>query len=280
MATTAIKKPVRRERVAPAAFTLIELLVVIAIIAILAALLLPALSGAKVRAHTVACLSNLKQLQTCWHLYAVDFNDLVPPNNSVADINSGATLANAASWCTNYARYDKDPITIESGVLFAYNRSLGIYRCPADRSTIEKTDGTKLPEPRLRSYNMSQSVNGWPEGSPNLAPYLPSYRKSADIRKPPPSKLIVFLDVHEDSIYDCLFGIPTQQFWGNATSWWDIPANRHSQGSDFSFADGHAERWKWRVPKVVRVIFAPQPVPPEEMPDYQRVQEGFRQRWD
>src|ERR1041385_7136321 len=72
----------------PNAFTLIELLVVIAIIAILAALLLPSLSKAKTRAISLACLSNLKQLETCWHLYAVDHNDHLPPNNTVADLNS------------------------------------------------------------------------------------------------------------------------------------------------------------------------------------------------
>ena len=91
---------------ARAAFTLIELLVVIAIIAILAAMLLPALNKAKARAVTLSCLSSLKQLQTCWHLYAVDNQNTLPPNNSVADLTSGSVLAGGASWCTNNARYD------------------------------------------------------------------------------------------------------------------------------------------------------------------------------
>src|SRR5215475_4497512 len=91
------------------AFTLIELLVVIAIIAILAAMLLPALSKAKNKGTTIACLNNLRQLETCWHLYAVDHNDLLPPNNSIADIMSGSALNNSASWCTNYAPYDAEP---------------------------------------------------------------------------------------------------------------------------------------------------------------------------
>jgi prepilin-type N-terminal cleavage/methylation domain-containing protein/prepilin-type processing-associated H-X9-DG protein len=263
----------------PSGFTLIELLVVLTIIALLAAMLLPSLAKAKTRAAGIVCLNNLKQLNVCWHLYALDNNDFLPPNNSVADLATGNSLAAGGSWCTNYARYDAAPDGIQNGLLFKYNSSLPIYRCPADKSTVETPAGVKLSQPRWRSYNMSQSVNGWPELSPSIAPFLPTFKKFTEISHPPPTQLIVFLDVHEDSIYDSLFGIPTPKYWGSAKVWWDIPANRHSQGANLSFADGHVEFWKWRYPKVVRARFAAQAVPDQEIPDYQRVQLGIRQEF-
>jgi len=261
-------------------FTLIELLVVIAIIAILAAMLLPALSRAKQRALGIGCINNLKQLAVCAQLYSVDHQDVMPPNNSVANINTGEFLASGGSWCTNNARYDIDPVGIRNGLLFPYNTSTEIYRCPADQSRVETPAGEKLTARRLRSYNLSQSINGWPEFDPFLSWLHPSFKKFAEIRKPSTSQAFVFLEVHEDGIFDALFGIPTEAFWGDPRTWWDIPANRHSQGASFSFADGHAERWKWRVPKGVIVKFEPQPVPDEELPDYRRMQAGFRQTRD
>ena len=124
---------------APGAFTLIELLVVIAIIAILAALLLPALSRAKGKAQEVACLSNLKQLQACWHLYIGDNDDKLPGNTALneGDIgNREGWTADPASWLQGNAWTDTTPTNLQQGVLYAYSHSLGIYRCPADRSTV------------------------------------------------------------------------------------------------------------------------------------------------
>jgi len=257
-------------------FTLIELLVVIAI---LAALLLPALSQAKQKAQTIVCLNNLKQMQLCFLLYATDNADFMPPNDFVYDMGTLQAFPGneGPSWCTNVAPYDADPAGITGGLLFQYNTSLGIYRCPADQSTLETPAGVKLSQPRFRSYNLSQSINGVSYAG-QISTEIPHYSRITQIRNPTPVGLLVFIDVHEDEIIDTQFGIPVETDWWSSDVWWDVPANRHNQGCDFSFADGHVERWKWKVPKTVTVPRGSvQPLADNEQDDFNRMEAGFLQ---
>lgn len=251
------------------AFTLVELLVVVAIIAILAALLLPALSKAKARGLTTVCLNNLKQLQTCCNMYAHDNNDFLPPNRFIYDTTLTNNLASNSSWCLGITRYETTPALIENGLLFPYNRSTAIYHCPADYSVVETPSGQKLDIPRTRSYNMSQSIDGGPPGA-----LAPCYRRITEIRKPAPSQLFVFLDVHEDGIFDAHFGMFILPW--NYQAWIDLPAERHSRGANFSFVDGHVEHWRWRAAKKFKSV--PQMVSgPGDLEDWMRVQSGVYQ---
>jgi prepilin-type N-terminal cleavage/methylation domain-containing protein len=259
-------------------FTLIELLVVIAIIAILAALLLPVLSKTKDKARTIGCLNNLKQLEICWHLYAVDNHDLLPPNDSIMAMND-IVLAKNVSWAPDHPRTDTNTLELESGALFPYNRSVSIYHCPADFSTIEAQDGTKLPRLRNRSYNMSQSVNGYPEylialNMPGLSD-LPCWKKLSEISRPSPSELFVFIDEHPDTLLDAQFGNPVGMpvF---PRMWFDMPADRHNQGGCLTFADGHAQRIRWQSPKTFRYLG--QPPTQDDMTDFLRIQNAMK-KW-
>ena len=202
------------------AFTLIELLVVIAIIAILAALLLPALSRAKEKALRIACLSNIRQLQLCWHLYAHDNDGTLPMNYGLP-----------GSWVLGNAKLDTTPANTQIGVIFPYCTSVAIYHCPADRSTVA---GSKAL--RFRSCAMSVWMNGDDPGA------QPSVRNLSQILHPGPARTFVFADENEGSIDNGSFFVMAPGTW----VWVNWPGTRHNLGGTLSFADGHVEWWKWR----------------------------------
>ena len=169
------------------------------------------LSKAKNRAQSIACLSNLKQLELCLHLYVMDNNDYFVPNNSIALAGSDAILDQGLSWLPDTdADTEYDLSNIISGLLFAYNTSLPIYHCPSDQSLLTPINGQPTTL-RWRSYNLSQSINGYPQGQYGYnipGSSLPSWSKYTEVRQPIPSGLFVFIDENADTIEDAEFGSP------------------------------------------------------------------------
>jgi prepilin-type N-terminal cleavage/methylation domain-containing protein/prepilin-type processing-associated H-X9-DG protein len=209
------------------AFSLIEFFVVIAIIAILAALLLPALSTAKARAYRVACLNNQRQLGIAWEMYSSEADDQL-----VVNFGGPSSRSPITSWAGN-AAFDADPATFSGAALFPYVRGIQVYRCPADRSFVVGTS-----TPRLRSISFSHYMHG-EDFKPNFG--ADPVQKSTRIRHP--SNTLTFIDEAAMSIDDGVF-LYSSKF----DEWLNIPAWRHQNGAVLLFADNHAEFWKWKGP--------------------------------
>ena len=227
-----------RPRSASAAFTLIELLVVIAIIAILAAMLLPALSKAKQKAQGINCVSNLKQLQLCWIMYAGDFGEKMVPNLVPTTSNS---------WVYGNVAVSPDftnVLDIQNSLLFPYNKSTKLYQCPAAKpATISGITGMQA-----RHY----SIEGRMGGILVLANTAPNYVKVSDVKSPGPSGAIVVVEESVNTIDD-------GYFWADTllTQWLNSPTVRHNQGASFGFVDGHAEHWRWQALNTEQPLNAP-----------------------
>jgi prepilin-type N-terminal cleavage/methylation domain-containing protein/prepilin-type processing-associated H-X9-DG protein len=258
-------------------FTLIELLVVIAIISILASMLLPVLSKAKAKAQSAACMSNLRQLQLCWNLYVDDNDDRLPPSR--IDTYALGARSLEPSWAVGDARYDTNTANLERGVLFPYNRSVGIYHCPASKTTV--VGHPTLP--RTRTYQLDTLLNQWYNGG--VPPWYPDpweKRKFSDLVTPPPTGVLTFIDAHPNG-QTAAFVI--SMAWPGANTpdgdaWGDLPGEQHNRGANLAFADGHVEHFRWRWS---RSNYAPSgEVYPlkngEDRADFQRIKDVFPKR--
>jgi prepilin-type N-terminal cleavage/methylation domain-containing protein/prepilin-type processing-associated H-X9-DG protein len=247
-----------RGKFKPGAFTLIELLVVIAIIAILAALLLPVLARSKREGVRVNCLSNLKQLTMAAHLYAGDNRDYMPPNIPDSDLGWVGGNVQPGSPTTDVTNY----LILQQSVLYPYAPNVKDYRCPGDQAAVVGIGISPAPI-RVRTYSVSCMMGDnstvlldASSGSTDQSVHngLQENLRLSRVTDPGPANASYFWDEQDSSdpaktsIDDGYFaldyaGIEPQGAWRN------IPASRHGNFGQLSYADGHASNMRWMEPK-------------------------------
>ena len=224
-------------------FTLIELLVVIAIVAVLAALLLPALGRAKQAGQSTQCLNNFRQLQLAVQLYTEDYNGWLPYNHHTYVPSADVYVFTYPAWVRGYMNYKPEnayntntEILLAEGTVGAYLQNASIFRCPADKSYIDAPYWGRVN--RVRSVSMNKAV-----GSRFGALESQFFQKYETIREP--SRIFVLAEEHEDSIDDNSMLVPSRSF----QAFPNLFASRHGQRCSFSFADSHVESKKWIDPR-------------------------------
>ncbi|HYG34344.1 MAG TPA: prepilin-type N-terminal cleavage/methylation domain-containing protein [Clostridia bacterium] len=273
------RMPAARNKILSNGFTLIELLVVIAIIAILAAMILPALGKAKAKAQGITCLNNAKQLATAFNFYTLDYNDLYPPNPDDGNAIEGH------NWCAGQGGIGgvqefnpdvlRDPLKTLVAPYIANN--VGVFHCPADtrigtyQGTVQALKLQKVPAARSVAMNQAvgtvcgpfaggsghkgaprQPTNGpWLTGdnggnNANNGPFA-TFGKTSGFRRTSPAQIFMMLDESSFSINDGGFAASANF---NNPKYIDFASTAHNNGCGFSFCDGHAELRKWRGSKM------------------------------
>jgi prepilin-type N-terminal cleavage/methylation domain-containing protein/prepilin-type processing-associated H-X9-DG protein len=261
----------KKNRIAPpwsAGFTLIELLVVIAIIAILAAMLLPALQNSKKQAQGIQCMSNQRQMGLGWQMYALDNRQYVVLSSAGGPakdtLNNYAWTKQEEDFSDNAYNYDPS-IDIETGPLYPYINSFMVYKCPSDTSVIKHSTGGGVVElPRVRTVSMNFFWGGFggigaQDGGGSAASWgseYPVYMKTTDLTvpaSPGPVDTWVFIDERQDCInwgnYMCDMAGDTPNEPAQYGFDEDMPGMYHENSAGFAWADGHASIQHWLDPR-------------------------------
>ena len=219
-------------------FTLLELLITAAIIALLAALLLPALAKAKTKGQSISCLNNLKQLGLGIQMYAAENDGRLPEN-----LPGNPTDSSKTPWVTGNmatAQEATNNALIRAGRLFPYIRQVPVYHCASDLSTAQG-------RPRTRSYSMNSWIGSrWMEKENGTSTFR-TFIRDSELAAAGAARLWVLMDEHENTIDDAWFLVTMD----DTRPFLSSPATRHQQGYNLGFADGHAEHYRLREPQLV-----------------------------